>query len=289
MARYFNATPSVKFAMLTKGIEYKFFTDFNETNIMDETPFLVVNMLNLTDFEIEALSKFRVDSFNVNDLQAFSMNLIYGSTLIRKLTEIFEDPPDAFIRYLIRNDCVKTRITQPVIERFKPLVKSTLASAIAEHVQKHPDYDLARSASLPEPVTGKRLKTLTQPEAEAEVHPAMPSPDDLAAFSFVHASLDGVARDTSTLAYHCSPESFIICLADPENWFVKLLPGNPEQRQVILNLPFYKTDKMISAPIERRESPDNSGASIVVLSSPGDYGPLKRAVITAYDLMRSSM
>lgn len=39
LARYFNATTSVALAILTNGLEYQFFTDTGEPNLMDKVPF----------------------------------------------------------------------------------------------------------------------------------------------------------------------------------------------------------------------------------------------------------
>lgn len=44
--RYF-ATTSAKFAILTNGIRYRFFTDLDNSNKMDELPFLDFNLLHL--------------------------------------------------------------------------------------------------------------------------------------------------------------------------------------------------------------------------------------------------
>ncbi|WP_330570046.1 type I restriction endonuclease [Clostridioides difficile] len=47
--RYFTATEA-KFAILTNGIIYKFFTDLEEKNKMDEKPFLILNLLSTFTF-----------------------------------------------------------------------------------------------------------------------------------------------------------------------------------------------------------------------------------------------
>lgn len=45
LARYFNATPSVTMAVITNGQEWRFFTDLVEKNIMDEKPFLKIDLV----------------------------------------------------------------------------------------------------------------------------------------------------------------------------------------------------------------------------------------------------
>lgn len=46
LLRYFNVSKA-KFGVLTNGITYRFYTDLSEPNIMDEKPFLEINMLDL--------------------------------------------------------------------------------------------------------------------------------------------------------------------------------------------------------------------------------------------------
>ena len=47
MFRYFG-TSKAKFAILTNGQFYRFYTDLDETNKMDETPFLEINILDIS-------------------------------------------------------------------------------------------------------------------------------------------------------------------------------------------------------------------------------------------------
>jgi hypothetical protein len=48
LCRYFNSTKDVGLGVITNGIEYRFFTDLDDTNIMDDKPFLVVNITHST-------------------------------------------------------------------------------------------------------------------------------------------------------------------------------------------------------------------------------------------------
>ena len=64
LARYFNSTKEVKLAILTNGIEYKFFTDLNANNVMDDTPFLNINLLEIKESDIESLNKLRKENFD---------------------------------------------------------------------------------------------------------------------------------------------------------------------------------------------------------------------------------
>ena len=63
LKRYFVASKA-RFGVLTNGIEYRFYTDLESPNIMDEKPFLVVNMLDLSESDIEQLKKFHKSYYN---------------------------------------------------------------------------------------------------------------------------------------------------------------------------------------------------------------------------------
>ena len=55
--RYFHAT-SAKFAILTNGIVYQFFSDLDEINKMDAKPFLVLDLENIKEQILIELEKF---------------------------------------------------------------------------------------------------------------------------------------------------------------------------------------------------------------------------------------
>lgn len=56
--RYFGTTKA-KFAILTNGIIYKFYSDLDQPNIMDSQPFYILDMNNLSEQAIQYLEKFK--------------------------------------------------------------------------------------------------------------------------------------------------------------------------------------------------------------------------------------
>ena len=59
--RYFNITPA-HIGILTNGIEYYFYTDSTKAGMMDETPFLEVNLTKLTVKQITEIEHFRKEN-----------------------------------------------------------------------------------------------------------------------------------------------------------------------------------------------------------------------------------
>ena len=69
LARYFNATPSVRIAVVTNGIRYRFFTDLQSPNVMDASPFMEFNVLSFSERDVELLRPFTKEAFNSESIQ----------------------------------------------------------------------------------------------------------------------------------------------------------------------------------------------------------------------------
>lgn len=132
--RYFGTT-SAKFCILTNGIVFQFFTDLEEVNKMDLTPFLEINFENLKDYQINELKKFRKTDFDSDRITSTASNLKYTSLIKDFLQQQIDDPNDDFVKYVTGNvyDGPKT---QKILEQFSPLVKKSFASLINELVNK---------------------------------------------------------------------------------------------------------------------------------------------------------
>ena len=98
--RYFTSTDA-KFAILTNGIIYKFFTDLEESNKMDEKPFLEVNLLDLSDIQVSELKKFTKDNFDIDTIFNSASELKYTNLIKKQLTEQLNKPSDEFVRFII--------------------------------------------------------------------------------------------------------------------------------------------------------------------------------------------
>ena len=130
--RYFGTTTS-KFSILTNGIEYKFFTDLEETNKMDVTPFFSFNILDLRDIHITEIAKFRKESFDVENITSTASELKYLSALKVYLSSQFELPSEKFVKFMVNEiyDGVKTKST---IEKFTPIIQKGLKQIVNEQV-----------------------------------------------------------------------------------------------------------------------------------------------------------
>lgn len=130
--RYFGTTPA-KFAILTNGINYRFYTDLVEQNKMDATPFFEFNLLEPRENLILELAKFRKKDFDVNDILNTASELKYTGEIKQVLQKQWENPTEEFIAFII-SEIYSGKKTKSVIEKFQPLVKKSLRQFINDQV-----------------------------------------------------------------------------------------------------------------------------------------------------------
>lgn len=130
--RYFGTT-NAKFAILTNGIEYKFFTDLEQPNKMDEKPFFIFNILELRENQIFEIAKFRKKDFDVMNVLTTASELKYTNEIKQFLTSQWDDPSEDFIK-IILNDVYQGVKTKKVLDNFKGIVKKSLNQFVNEKV-----------------------------------------------------------------------------------------------------------------------------------------------------------
>lgn len=128
--RYFGTTHA-KFAILTNGIIYKFFTDLDEPNKMDTTPFLEVNIQNIKESQIPELKKFCKPNFDIDEIFNAASELKYSNEFRRMLASELQSPSDDFVRFFLVSS-YPGRMTQQTLEKFRPIVKKSLNNYISE-------------------------------------------------------------------------------------------------------------------------------------------------------------
>lgn len=128
LAKYYAAS-NARFGVLTNGIEYRFYADLEKQNIMDEKPFLVVNMLDLSDSDIEQLKKFHKSYYNEQDILSTAQELQITIQIKDLLNKNFQQPGDEFTRYFVK--CLNDwKSSSKLIEQYRPILKKSIASVI---------------------------------------------------------------------------------------------------------------------------------------------------------------
>ena len=128
--RYFNATPA-KFAILTNGLIYKFFSDLDEPNKMDSRPFLVIDLENIKDQAITELEKFYKKKYDVDTILSTATELKYSNQIKEYLGRQIRDPDEDFIKFILRH-VYEGRIYQSTMDKYSPIVKKSITLFISE-------------------------------------------------------------------------------------------------------------------------------------------------------------
>jgi len=128
--RYFGTT-TAKFAILTNGLIYKFYTDLDEQNKMDAKPFLEINLLDIKESYVNELKKFHKQSFDIDTIFNTASELKYSNEIIKYMTTQLKTPEDEFVKFI--SGKVYTGVkTQNVITRFREIVRKSLNQFVTE-------------------------------------------------------------------------------------------------------------------------------------------------------------
>ena len=128
--RYFSAT-SAKFAILTNGVLYRFFSDLQEPNKMDTQPFFEFNLLEAEDAQINELRRFHRENFDLAGLATAAVELKYTRHIKQAMEREMKEPSDDFVRFWLR-DTYSGRVTRSVLDEFRPIVKRALNQYITD-------------------------------------------------------------------------------------------------------------------------------------------------------------
>lgn len=128
--RYFSVTEA-RFAILTNGIVYKFYTDLEKPNTMDSRPFLEINMLDVHESELIELLKFAKHAFNQDEILSLASEMKYVKAIKKHLAQEFAEPTDEFIKLLTAR-VFEGRLTSGVRNRFALYTKKALNEFVAQ-------------------------------------------------------------------------------------------------------------------------------------------------------------
>lgn len=130
--RYFGTTKA-KFAILTNGVHYRFYTDLEEQNKMDSVPFFEFFLDDMKDSQIIELAKFRKSSFDLDNILNTASELKYTGEIKKLLMAHWESPSDDFVSYIL-SQVYSGKKTKHVIEKFHEVVKKSYRQFINELV-----------------------------------------------------------------------------------------------------------------------------------------------------------
>lgn len=226
--RYFG-TSEAKFAILTNGIDYKFFTDLDAPNKMDEKPFLEFNILEIKDNEVLELKKFQKHSFDLETILNTASELKYSNLIKQFMNQQISSPTDDFISYIL-GEVYQGRKTQNVIDKFREVTRKSLNQFVNE-------------------LMGERLKSVIQPKEETPIETPESlreneNDEEISKITTTEEELEAYFIVKSLLRDIISPEK--ITHKDTESYFGILLDNN--SRKWICRIQIFESKKYLIIP-----------------------------------------
>ncbi len=285
LSRYFNAVPDVKLGVITNGIEYKFFTDLKTDNVMDETPFLVLNLTSLKDSDVETLARFKKDTYAREHLFKFAEELVYTSALNDNLKTQFKNPSDEFVRFLIK-DLGDIRVTSNVIERFRPIVKKAISNAILDIVsqgliQQGGATTPAEEATQPAEQAPGETKPPALVEGDEGPKIVEVSEDEIQVYDTVKGILSKAGKDVKDLNYKATSNYFTIYNQGVTRWLMRI-QLRAQNKNLMCRLDMKAIEGMVDG-LKFEPAPKGMGETRVYVNHVDDFKKLEKLVTACYD------
>ena len=228
--RYFSVTEA-RFAVLTNGIQYKFYSDLQEPNKLDDQPFLEFSILEPNEAWIAELKKFHRDIFNPDELLSTAAMLKYSRLIRQRLQREMREPTDELLRVFLK-DIHPGRITQSVLDQFRPIVRKAMNQfvndLITERIQTAMQNEISEDGTTKADQPTEGASDAGIEEGDSKIVTTM---EEMEAFFIIKTLLRQTVDPTR------------ISFKDNVNYFAILLDGNA--RKWICRLYLHETRRYI--------------------------------------------
>lgn len=216
--RYFGTTKA-RLAILTNGIQYRLYTDIEEANKMDQTPFYEFNLLNLSDDDISEIQQLERERFDETKMFENASILKYSNIFKSQIEAELLSPSDDFVRYFLKSSYKGVK-TQAVVDKFAPVLRKAIGTYVNDLVKQN----------LTNMVNASGYAVVTAPEPKKNEATAL----EIDCVVFIKSLLNDIV-DMETITYK-KTESYIAILLNNNvrKWIARLVVNDT---QISLSLP----------------------------------------------------
>lgn len=228
--RYFSVTDA-RFAVLTNGQQYWFYSDLEEKNKMDQRPFFRFDILDYRPSHVAELSKFTNDQFDLDKILNTASTLKYSSAIQQEFIKELESPSDEIIR-LFASRVYDGRFTERVRDEFRDIVANAFKESVREMINQRLTSALEATSDRPaavEHINGE----------EVEPGDVMTTDEEVEAFHIVKSIVRPVVKAER------------IVMRDAKSYCAIILDNN--NRKPLTRLHFNRSTKWISLFTNRQE------------------------------------
>jgi hypothetical protein len=116
---YFSNTDGSKIAILTNGLEWRFYSEYEEKNKLYMNPFLEIDFTEIDDEKIEAFAQFHKNNIEIKQILDDAQDVFFLEGFNGALSEELLNPSDDFIKAIFArmpgkrmNDTIKTKLRE---------------------------------------------------------------------------------------------------------------------------------------------------------------------------------
>lgn len=183
--RYFHVT-NARIAILTNGQIFKFFTDLDAPNKMDEKPFLELDLLEIDEHAVPELLKLTKSAFDLESIISAAGELKYVSQIKRLIAAQFLTPEDDFIKF-VASRVYDGAVTHKVREQFAELTKKAATQFLSDQVNERLKSAMSGIAvRQPDPPVASEPE-VSEPQPEVVEDKVVTTEDELEGFHIVKA------------------------------------------------------------------------------------------------------
>lgn len=251
--RYFTTTDA-RLAVLTNGVVYKFFSDIDSPNKMDEKPFFTLQLDSVRKSDIKTLEGFTKQSFDIDKIVHAAGTLKLQSLVYKALQDEFQEPSEEFIR-LIAARVQAGRFTTQVKDTFRGLIINSVSSLIRDKVTER----LASALTATNPIE--------ETEEQQAAEPILTTQEEVDGYNIVRAIASRVVDPKRVIMRDA--KSYCAILLDDNNRrtiarlhfnsptarYLGTFDGKDEARIAVLEpIEIYKHEKAILARIQQLDA-----------------------------------
>lgn len=258
--RYFHVTEA-RFGVLTNGLVYRFFTDLEHQNKMDEKPFFEFSILDFKERDVEELKKFAKVAFDLDTILTTANDLKYTRAIQTRLAEWMTSPSEEFVRLVSSDLLGSKRFTPAIKDQFTLITKRAFEQLVGERINER-----LKGAMTPESVSVPEPPVPTIPVESKSTPEVVTSAEELEGFHAIRAILRG----------QVNPKRIV--LRDAQSYCAILLDDN--NRKPICRLRFNNTQKLRLGVFNEKKEEEQ-----IPLESVDDifnYAEQLKAAISAY-------
>lgn len=224
--RYFHTTKA-KFGLLTNGLNFRFYTDLEETNKMDAAPFFEFNITEIKETEIIELKKFHKSYFDVDSITNTASELKYLNELKTLLNKELILPSENFVAFFAKQ-VYSGAITSKVKEQFTPIVKRSFNLLISDAINER-----LKSALNQEKEIEVAEATKLEDEAQESASNVVTTTEELEGF-YIVKSLLRKNIDSKRIGYRDAQSYFAILLDDNNRKTICRLYLNTSKKYLVV-------------------------------------------------------